>query len=354
MATAPKSKKGGASAGKPTPIDRIGVEVDDVLSDPSAGMVLHRVLAQAARTFLLNDMDEELVDAPGSLGAGTFDPVTIGLAERPVWAQSATISSRGAQRRTNEEERIHQSRVALRRIRSNLRTFRLAVDPAWGTNLRAELAWYGGRLGQVRDLHILRDIVTIKGPEVLDPESVDMLDSVVGVRMAAALADIATERGGARRFQLNEQMMVLWDGPEFKAKAARPADEILPLMLHRAWHDLRGAARAARRDGTDTNLHKLRIRLKDLRYGSETVALIAGGPARKTARAAEGLQSKLGDLHDACASIEWFENLARDHRDLRDPLKAMVEMQHDAARVARKGWNRELKVVERRWRSWQG
>ena len=117
MATAPKSKKGGASAGKPTPIDRIGVEVDDVLSDPSAGMVLHRVLAQAARTFLLNDMDEELVDAPGSLGAGTFDPVTIGLAERPVWAQSATISSRGAQRRTNEEERIHQSRVALRRIR---------------------------------------------------------------------------------------------------------------------------------------------------------------------------------------------------------------------------------------------
>ncbi len=354
MATAPKSKKGGASAGKSTPIDRIGVEVDDVLADPSAGMVLHRVLAQAARTFLLNDMEEELVDSPGSLVTGTFDPVTIRQADRPVWAQSATISSRGAQRRTNEEERIHQSRVALRRIRSNLRTFRLAVDPAWGTNLRAELAWYGGRLGQVRDLHILRDIVTIKGPEVLDPESVDMLDSVVGVRMAAALADIATERGGARRFQLNEQMMVLWDGPDFKAKAAKPADEILPAMLHRAWHDLRGAARAARKDGTDTNLHKLRIRLKDLRYGSETVALIAGGPARKTARAAEGLQSKLGDLHDACASIEWFENLARGHGDLRDPLKAMVEMQHDAARVARKGWNRELKVVERRWRSWQG
>ena len=351
MATAPKSKKGRASTGETTPVDRIGVEADDVLADPSAGMVLHRVLAQAARTFLLNDMEEELVDAPGSLAHGTFDPVTIRLGDRPVWAQSATISSRGAQRRTNEEERIHQSRVALRRIRSNLRTFRLAVDPAWGTNLRAELAWYGGRLGQVRDLHILRDIVTIKGPEVLDPESVDMLDSVVGVRMAAALADIATERGGARRFQLNEQMMVLWDGPEFKAKAARPSAEILPVMLHRAWHDLRGAARAARRDGSDANLHKLRIRLKDLRYGSETVALIAGGPAKKTARAAEGLQSKLGDLHDACASIEWFENLARDHRD---PVKAMVELQQDAARVARKGWNRELKVVERRWRSWQG
>ena len=81
-------------------------------------------------------------------------------------------------------------------------------------------------------------------------------------------------------------------------------------MLHRAWHDLRGAARTARKEPTDANLHKLRIRLKDLRYGCETVALVEGGPARKTARAAERLQSKLGDLHDACFSIDWFEELA--------------------------------------------
>ena len=59
MATAPKSKKGAAPAAQaPSPIDPIGVEADDVLADPTAGMVLHRVLAQAARTFLLNDMDE--------------------------------------------------------------------------------------------------------------------------------------------------------------------------------------------------------------------------------------------------------------------------------------------------------
>jgi CHAD domain-containing protein len=352
MATAPKSKKGRSSDDPSTPIDRIGVVADDALSNPTAGMVLHRVLAQAARTFLLNDMDDELVDSPSP--GGTADPLSGRLADRPLWAQSAAISLKGTQRRTSEVERVHQSRVALRRIRSNLRTFRLALDPTWGTSLRAELAWYGGRLGQVRDLHILRDIVTIKGPEVIDPESVDRLDSVVGVRMAAALADIATERGGARRFQLNEQMMVLWDGPEFKAKALKPANEILPVMLHRAWHDLRGAARTARKDKSDANLHNLRIRLKDLRYGCETVAMVEGGPAKKTARAAERLQSKLGDLHDACYSIDWFEDLAHDHRDLREPVAALVEMQHDAATVARKGWNRELKVIERRWRRWQG
>jgi CHAD domain-containing protein len=355
MATGPKSKKKKKKKTSATslPIDQLGGDAGDVLADPSAGLVLHRVLAGAARTFLLNDMDEELVDA-SSPTCDTFDPLSLGRADRPLWAESALTSARRAPRRTSEEERIHQSRVALRTIRSNLRTFRLVVDPSWGTSLRAELAWYGGRLGRVRDLHILRDIVTVKGPEVIAAEAVDLLDSVIGVRMAAALADVAAERGGARRFQLNEQLMVLWDGPDFRAKASRPADEVLPVMLQRAWHDLRGAAKAARKNASDAHLHTLRIRLKDLRYGCETVAFIAGGPARKTARAAEALQGKLGDLHDAHSSLHWFEEVARQHRELRDPVRAMVAMQRDAARTARKGWNRELRGVERRWRAWQG
>jgi CHAD domain-containing protein len=367
MASGAKSKKR-RTAGEPsTPAHRDGgdhrngrsgkggpedAESDDALADPTAGMVLHRVLAQAARTFLLNDMEEELVDAPST--NGTVGPLTAPPAGRPLWAQSATDPSGRSQRRTTDVERVHQSRVALRRIRANLRTFRLLLDPAWGTSLRAELAWYGGRLGQVRDLHILSDIVTVKGPEVLDPEAVDRIDSVIGVRIAAALGEVAAERGGARRFQLNEQMMVLWDGPEFKAKAKKPASELLPSMLHRSWHDLRGTARTARKDRTDANLHKLRIRLKDLRYGCETVALVEGGPARKTARAAEALQSKLGDLHDACFAIDWFEELADEYPELRQPVDALVEMEQDAASAARKGWNRELKEVERRWRAWQG
>jgi len=168
------------------------------------------------------------------------------------------------------------------------------------------------------------------------------------------MAGIEAERGGARRFQLTEQMMVLWNGPAFKPKASRPAEEVLPPMLHRAWHDLRGVSRTARKDPSEANLHKLRIRLKDLRYGCETVALVDGGPARKTAKAAERLQSKLGDLHDAWFSISWLEDLARTRPDLAEPIDQLVLVQHDAAASARKGWKRELKEVERRWRGWQG
>ncbi len=100
-------------------------------------------------------------------------------------------------------------------------------------------------------------------------------------------------------------------------------------------------------------MHKLRIRLKDLRYGCETIALIEGSPARKTARAAEKLQTKLGDLHDAVFSIDWLEALAIDRPDLADPIDELITVQEDAASEARKGWKKELKEVDRRWRRWR-
>ncbi len=327
------------------------VDHDESFPDPSAGMVLHRVLAGAARTFLLNDMGDELLD--DTKRSETVGALNVLMRTRPVWAESAASELDGTQRATTPTERIHQSRVAMRRIRSNLRTFRLLLDPAWGTSLRAELAWYGACLGEARDLQNIQGLIRVKGPDVIGLEEVSELDSVVTARMAAALARVGAERGGARRFQLTEQMMVLWDGPAFKAKAARPAREVLPQMLRRSWHDLRGASRTARKDPTNENLHNVRIRLKDLRYGCNTIALVEGGPARKTAKAAERLQTQLGDLHDACHSIDWFHSLATDRPDLAVPIGALILAQQEAAAAARKGWKRELKEIERRWRSWQ-
>jgi hypothetical protein len=183
--------------------------------------------------------------------------------------------------------------------------------------------------------------------------NVERLEAVLSARRAAIETSLAADRGSARRFQLTEQMMVLWDGPHFNEKAGLPAGEALPAMAQRAWHDLRGAARTARKQPTEVHLHALRVRLKDLRYGCETVALAEGGPARKTAKAAERLQSKLGDVHDARFAVEWLRALAKERPDLAEPVEALVAVEREAGAEARKGWKRELKEVERRWRSWQ-
>jgi len=341
----------GGELGAPRVVGR-RAPADDVFPDPTAGMVLHRTLAMAARTFLLNDLGDELDDEGRS--TATVDALHLSMGTRPLWAQSAVDSLRGTERRPDETERIHQTRVSMRRIRSNLRTFRLLLDPGWGTALRAELAWYGNELGRSRDLDLLADVVAERGPDVLDATEVARMASVITWRRTEVAADLVTDRAGPRRFHLTEQMMVLWEGPGFRNKATRPATEVLPAMLHRSWHDLRGAARKARKDPSDVHLHQLRIRLKDLRYGAETVALVDGGPARKVAKAAERLQSKLGDLHDAVFSIGWLDSLATEQPDLADAAQRLIAVQHDVADQARRGWKRDLKDVERRWRRWQG
>jgi CHAD domain-containing protein len=325
---------------------------DDVFPNPTAGMVLHRVLAMSARTFLLNDLGDELDDQ--RTGAGTVDALHLSMGTRPLWAQSAIGSLKGTQRRDDETERIHQIRVSMRRIRSNLRSFRLLLDPGWNTALRAELAWYGNELGKSRDLDLLGNVIVEQGPEVLGATDVARITGVIDWRREQVTDELAADRSGSRRFHLTEQMTVLWEGPEFKANASKPASEVLPAMLHRSWHDLRGAARRARKDPSDAHLHLLRIRLKDLRYGAETLAFVEGGPARKTAKAAERLQSKLGDLHDVTFSIAWLESLAAEQPDLADAAERLVAVQRSLAEETRKGWKRDLKEVGRRWRRWQG
>jgi CHAD domain-containing protein len=299
---------------------------------PTTGMVLHQVLALSALNFLLND-------------EGTIE------ADNPARIE---VTTGGPRRRSTETERVHQSRVALRRIRSNLRTFRLVVDPAWSTSLRAELAWYGECLGELRDLFVLRDMLSINGPLLLDEGDLEPILDIVSQSISGAQTRVAEARGGDRHARLGEQMNLLWDSPQFTDKAEKPAGKLMPTLLHRSWRDVRGAGRTAKKQPTDQNLHKLRIRSKGLRYGCETVALLAGDPARRTTQATKVLQGKLGDLHDACASVEWLEALAEDHPELARSTEGLLVVQRATAAVTRRGWKKDLKEIERRWHKWQG
>jgi CHAD domain-containing protein len=320
---------------------------DDLAHEPTAGEALHRVLARSARTFLLNDVGI----VPTTDRTGSADP------EGGGWVPIATLA--GAPRRATETERIHQSRVACRRIRSNLRTFRLLVDPVWSISLRAELAWYAGCLGESRDLHVLHESLAGVGTDGTDGTDGDdtairAVLEVIGRSISDSEARVDHAREGDRYARLVEQMLLLWDGPILTPKAGQAASEVLPSLLERSWHDVRGAARTARKHPTDDNLHKLRIRIKGLRYGCETAATVEGGPARKTARAAERLQSRLGDLHDAGVAIAWLQALGERKPDLAPAVERLVEAEQASAQASRKGWKDDLKEVERRWRRWQG
>src|SRR4029453_14799508 len=67
-----------------------------------------------------------------------------------------------------DPESVHQARVATRRVRSALRTFRDVIEPDWGRSLRDRLKGVAGRLGAVRDTEVLPD--RLRSREPLLPE----------------------------------------------------------------------------------------------------------------------------------------------------------------------------------------
>ena len=62
-----------------------------------------------------------------------------------------------------DPEGVHQARVATRRLRSHLRTFRDLLDPEWAQSLRDELGWLGDELGAVRDADVLLERLARSG-----------------------------------------------------------------------------------------------------------------------------------------------------------------------------------------------
>ncbi|MDR0360825.1 MAG: CHAD domain-containing protein, partial [bacterium] len=80
-----------------------------------------------------------------------------------------------------DPEDVHQARVAVRRLRSDLRTFSPLLAAEWTAELRDELRWLGGELGAVRDAEVLRDRLQAKAGR-LPPA-----DAEAGRRVVCAL-----------------------------------------------------------------------------------------------------------------------------------------------------------------------
>src|SRR4029450_4264020 len=94
-------------------------------------------------------------------------------------------------RRGEDPEAVHQARVATRRVRSALRTFRDVIEPDWGRSLRDRLKGVAAAPGAVRHPAVLRDRLRSRGPSLPegDRKGLDEL-----VTMLEVTRDEARER----------------------------------------------------------------------------------------------------------------------------------------------------------------
>jgi CHAD domain-containing protein len=244
--------------------------------------------------------------------------------------QLAALQATHARVRRDEPESVHDMRVATRRLRSTLKTFRTVLagpdagpgaSPDAGQDmeaLRAELKWLAGVLGVARDTEVLE--AELKGrlaelpAELLLGPVEARITSHFAARAASAREEVAEALDSARYLRLLDALAALVATPAAGDGDGPAAAAALPGAVRRAYRRLRRraqrAAAAPPGPARDTALHETRKAAKEVRYAAECAAPALGKDAARLARQAKKLQSVLGDQHDAVVARALTRDIA--------------------------------------------
>jgi CHAD domain-containing protein len=218
--------------------------------------------------------------------------------------QVAELHDREHQVRSGDtQEGVHRARIACRRLRSVLTTFRLLLDPAVADPVREELRWLTRVLGDARDPHVswerLRELLAAEPADEVAGPVQRRLDTTYAARLAAGEEQLAHALASRRHRVLLEQLDRLVAAPPWTGEAARPAAEVLPPLLAEEWRRLeaRMAAVAGAADEGEA-FHDTRKAAKRLRYAAETLRPVWGADAARLGEAARRFSDHLGRRQD--------------------------------------------------------
>lgn len=211
-----------------------------------------------------------------------------------------------------DPEGVHQARVATRRLRSDLRTFRPLVDREWASALRGELGWLAQELGVVRDGDVMLERMRMRAAQLPGADArgaAPVLATLEAARGEAHAGLLETLRG-KRYLALRDRLVAAANAPSLLLEADVPARTVLPGLVRRPWRRLARRVKALGDQPADDELHAVRIEAKRVRYAVEAVAPLLGHRARAFARAAAALQDVLGELNDAVVAEAWLRGWA--------------------------------------------
>jgi CHAD domain-containing protein len=221
--------------------------------------------------------------------------------------QVARLHEHDAGVRAGHPESVHRLRIAARRLRSALSTFRPILDRTLTDPVQEQLRWLGQSLAQARDAQVLREhllaMTSSEPEELVIGSAVTRIDD--GLR-----ADHQTGLVGAREALESDRYRHLLDAldtlvasPPLRPDADTSARTMMPRLLARDLKRLRRAVRgieaapdAAHRDMA---FHEARKKAKRLRYAAEVAVPPLGKRARSLAKSAKQAQKVLGAHQDS-------------------------------------------------------
>lgn len=223
--------------------------------------------------------------------------------------------------RQDAHDAVHKMRVATRRMRSALATYRKLLDDAkMVKNLRSELKWLAGVLGEARDAEVmhtrLKDMVAKEPGELVMGPVTRRVEIELGGAYQQAHTKALQALDGQRYFRLLDTLEALIAAPPLAATASKPALKVIPRLVQRDVKRLRAAVREARRHAAGTGdhpaLHEARKDGKRLRYAAEAAAPVNSKQAARLTDAAHRVQKALGDYQDSVVTRELLRRLGAE------------------------------------------
>jgi CHAD domain-containing protein len=209
--------------------------------------------------------------------------------------------------RRDSPEGVHGMRVATRRMRSALKEGSRLLDPGWVSELRGELKWLAGLLGEVRDADVFAAYVDRRVAQLGDDAAVGGADlaALIRERSQPSRARLVAELESPRYLALLDRL----DAIETALPVARSC-ETMKRMLRRAARRARRNLRRISPASSDAELHHARIAAKRARYAAELAATASGRAAERLARRAKAIQTLLGDHQDSVVAEARLHDLA--------------------------------------------
>jgi len=243
---------------------------------------------------------------------------------------------------------IHQTRVALRRLRAAFGTFREAAASTIGrrelTALSAEAKWLAGECAPARDLHVFLTEIAPNAPPVV-------------IKVARRLAKSHLERARAAlssaRFSMFEAALSAFAEQAPATGGGRLDDFGRGMLDRRAAKVDKSGRKLGSLDGH--RLHALRIAIKKLRYAATFLQpAFARRPfdsraAKAYIEATVRLQGALGTLNDRAVAGQMMADIAVAARPSEDVGGALRKL----AKQAASGEKRRRHRLQQAWKQFR-
>ena len=221
-------------------------------------------------------------------------------------------------RRDVDSEFVHQARVATRRMRSVLRLFRDAMPDRSAAYLAGELKWLGGQFGAVRDVDVfLLNLVRLKEKiERLPGKKKRAFENLIEKHRHGLFERLREALESPRYRALDRRFLQFLEKPLSSSPraplAAKTVREVAPVLISEKLDAVIQQGHTVLAEPKLKEFHRLRIRMKRLRYACEFMAPAYDGALDAFIERTVEIQDCLGELQDTVFTRGFIDSLSDD------------------------------------------